>query len=306
LWRGHLRLLLGRHHLVAAGLAGGICLVWMTAAVWQTGWDSFSDTVAREALQRLSPGYHREVMEQMPAHHQPALPGWAEILLHPIIILGMNLPWSAVALIALRPSFIALWDERGRRLLQTLHCWVWPNLLFWSIIPEHAPRHSFPLFPGIAGLAAMVCIAWLRGGLGVGVPRRRPTRWTSYLGPGRVLFGLLVLWLIAKLVFVHAVIPYRNADRRPRAKGEQLAAVVPAGKVLYVFQLKDEGIMFYYGRPVRRLPSPAQLPSAEEPIYCILNEAEWDRWRGTGRARALQRLSDEQGDPIVLATWLPP
>ena len=81
---------------------------------------------------------------------------------------------------------------------------------------------------------------------------------------------------------------------------------MPAGQVLYVFQLKDEGIMFYYGRPVRRLPSPAQLPSAEEPLYCILNENEWDHWRGTGRAEAVQRLKDEQGDPIVLVTWLPP
>ena len=29
-----------------------------------------------------------------------------------------NLPWSAFALLALRPGFVRLWDERGRRLLQ--------------------------------------------------------------------------------------------------------------------------------------------------------------------------------------------
>src|SRR5438552_2290378 len=121
--------------------------------------------------------------------------------------------------------------HRDSLVMLALPCRVWPILVCWRLIPEHAPRHRFPLFRGIAGLAAMVGIAWLRGGLVVSVPGRRPTRWTSYLGPGRVLFGLLVLWLIAKLIFVHAVIPHRNADRRPRAKGEQLAAVVPAGQV---------------------------------------------------------------------------
>ena len=38
----------------------------------------------------------------------------------------------------------------------------------------------------------------------------------------------------------------------PKEKGEQLAAWVPDGNTLYLFQVKDEGIMFYYRRPVRR------------------------------------------------------
>ena len=53
---------------------------------------------------------------------------------------------------------------------------------------------------------------------------------------------LLVLWLGAKAAFVHAVTPARNADRLPRAKGQMLAALVPPGRTLYLFQLKDEGI----------------------------------------------------------------
>src|SRR5207237_10578180 len=155
-------------------------LAWIGAGVAWTSWDAFYSTVSREALMRL-----------LPSRHYRPYP-WHETLAHPFKVLGESLPWSVFALLTLRPGFARLWDERARRLLQALHCWVWPNLFFWTIIPEHAPRHSFPLFPGIAGLAAMVWIAWLRGGLGVGVPRRRPTRWTSYLGPGRILFGLLV------------------------------------------------------------------------------------------------------------------
>jgi len=144
-------LLVGRNHLLSAGLAAAICLGWIGVAVSQTGWDAFADTVSREALQRLSPEHHLEAQRAMAPGHEPSLYPWAEVLAHPFLVLAANLPWSAFALLTLWPGFARLWDERGRRLLQALHCWTWPNLLFWSIIPEHAPRHSFPLFPAIAG-----------------------------------------------------------------------------------------------------------------------------------------------------------
>jgi 4-amino-4-deoxy-L-arabinose transferase-like glycosyltransferase len=238
-WRGRLRLLLGRGHLLGAGLAAAVCLGWAALAVGLTGWDAFYDTVSREALQRLSPEHHLEALRELSPSHQPQVYPWVAVLLHPVRTLAANLPWSAVALVTLWPGFARLWDERGRRLLQALHCWAWPNLLFWSVIPEHAQRHSFPLFPAFAGLAALVWLAWLTGRLCWPAIRVRPAP---------VLVGLLVLWLVAKVVFVEGLVPARNHGRAPRAKGEQLAALVPAGRTLYVFRLKDEGIMFYYGR----------------------------------------------------------
>src|SRR5205823_14722485 len=40
LWRrGQLRLLLGRQHVVSAGLAAGLCLAWVVAAASLGGWD---------------------------------------------------------------------------------------------------------------------------------------------------------------------------------------------------------------------------------------------------------------------------
>src|SRR5260370_38362002 len=150
-WSGRLRLLLGRHHLACAGLAAGICLAWMIAAVAMTGWQEFYGTVSREALMRLSPSHH----------HRPY--PWGESLIHPLRLLAAGLPCSAFALLSLRPSFSAQWDHGGRRLLQALHCWTWSNMLFWTVIPEHATRHSFPLFPGLSGLSALVLVAWLRG-----------------------------------------------------------------------------------------------------------------------------------------------
>lgn len=289
-WRGRLRSLVGWPHLLGVAAAGGLVLAWVAAAVAQTGWHVFYDTVSREALQRLSPGYNAIARQVMAAHHRDTLPAWVETVLHPFVVFGAALPWSAAALVTLRPGFARVWDERGRFLLQALHCWAWPNLLFWSLVPEHAPRHSFPLFPGIAGLAALVWIAWLTGKLTWPVPRLRPLP---------ALLTVLALWLVIKLVFVHAIIPHRNRDRQPKVRGEQLAAAVPPGAVLYLFRMKDECTMFYYGRPVRRLPGPADLPPSDEPLYCILEAAEWRHWSGRP-AEALLHLQDEQGAAIVL------
>ena len=309
-WRGRLRLLFGRRHLVSAVVGAGVCFAWATAAVSQVGWDVFYDTVSREALQRLSPSQHQEVLRQLKPGHQPQLYPWGEVLVHPLKILATNLPWSAFALLALRPGFARRWDERGRRLLQALHCWTWPNLVFWSVIPEHALRHSFPLFPGFAGLAAMVWVAWLTGREPWPLQRFRWRflAWMRLQRPRPVLVGLLLLWLVAKLAFVNVWIPQRNPNRAPREKGEQLAALVPEGETLYLFRLKDEGIMFYYSRlhagttgpPVRRFASPDDLLSSGEPVYCILDKSEFDQWHLRRPAEVLLHLLDEQGAPIVL------
>jgi 4-amino-4-deoxy-L-arabinose transferase-like glycosyltransferase len=319
LWRRRqLRLLWSRYHLISAAVAAGICLAWIAAAVYRAGWHEFYGTVSREAFQRIWPPDHYEAQKMLAPHHDHSYYPWRQTLLHPLKLWAMNLPWSAFALVTLWPGFARQWGERGRRLLQALHCWVWPNLFFWSIIPEHASRHSAPLFPGIAGLAAMVWIALLSGKLQIigWALSSRPTCGvmgleTSTRPTGnRWRFGLMSIvacWLVVKLVFIHVVIPQRNPARAPKAKGEQLAALVPPGKTLYLFHLKDEGIMFYYSRqrspdapPVLRLHKPAELPSSDGPVYCILEKPEWDEWSEPRRAEALLHLEDEQKAPIVL------
>jgi 4-amino-4-deoxy-L-arabinose transferase-like glycosyltransferase len=310
-WRGRLRLLWGRNHVVAAALGASLCLGWAALAVRRVGWDAFFNTVSQEALQRLLP---REIPVAAPRHHHRPYP-WAETLAHPFVVFASTLPWSFFAVAALRPGFAGIWDERGRRLLQALHCWTWPSLVFWSVVPEHAPRHSFPLFPGLAGLAALAWIAWLTGRLRWPLPR---------VAPGRLFVGLLLAWLVVKVGFVHAWTPIRDGranalltacglppkpTRDPRGKAEQIAALVPADQPLYLFRLKDEGIMFCYGRchadgqperVARRLSGPEGLPCTAELVYCIVTDAEWAAWDERRPAEVLLRLADQQGDPIVL------
>ncbi len=134
----------------------------------------------------------------------------------------------------------------------------------------------------------MVWIAWRKGRLRWPLPRVKPAH---------VLVGFLAAWLVVKLVFVHAIVPRRDDGRSPRARAEQIAALVPEGETLYLCDLKDEGILFYYGRPARRVASWDDLSGAGQAHYCILTGPEC-------AARPfvpLLSLRDEQGDPIVLA-----
>jgi len=292
-WRRRLHLLLRKRHLVAASLAATLCLGWMAAVVQQLGWTPFWGTVSREALLRLAPGYERPYP-------------WLESLLHPFKLWGIMLPWSALALMALLPGFADLWDERGRRLLQALHCWLWPNILIWSLMSEHTPRHSMPCLPAIAGLAAMAWVAWHAGKLtGPAWYARLLSRWTKTrpnADPGSwpcsVIVAALLLWLVVKAVHVHAVVPQRTAERRTREKAALLASLVPAGNVLHILRIKDEGILFYYGRPVRRLASPKGAPRPAEGAYLLLTAAEWGAF--PHEARVVRFMTDAQGDPIVL------
>jgi 4-amino-4-deoxy-L-arabinose transferase-like glycosyltransferase len=258
LWqRGLLRLLWSRQHLFAAAAAASLVLSWIAAAVYSTGWQVFADTVLAEALPRLVPGYVTQ--------HHPHLPYWVEVLVHPFWLLATGLPWSVLALWTLRPGFARLWDERGRLLLVFFHCWVWPGMLFWTLMADHTPRHCSPIYPGLAGLAGMVFVAWFRKTLPLPWPR---------IAPARFLTGALAIWLAAKVVFVETFVPRRNAHRA-RDSGQVLASLIPAGACLYLVRVKDEGMMFYFGGRVMRLSSFAELPSSPEPMYCMLDNQEW-------------------------------
>jgi 4-amino-4-deoxy-L-arabinose transferase-like glycosyltransferase len=278
-WRGQLGRLASRAHLFALIVAGGLCFAWVAAAASQVGWHVLIDTVLREALQRLSP-----------QHHPRPYP-WGEVLSFPLVFLAGALPWSAFAAISLHPKFMCLWDERGRRLLQALQCWFWVNLLFWALAPGHRPRHCLPLQPPIAALAALVWLAWIDG--------RWPWRF-RWCRPRGALMGLLAFFLAIKLTSVQGSWGARNRDDHLRAAGAYLAARIPDGTPLNIFRLKDDGLLFYYGRPTRRLTGADPQTLVNDPAYCLLTAAEWSQRRNDGFLQEVAWLKDGQGDPVVL------
>jgi 4-amino-4-deoxy-L-arabinose transferase-like glycosyltransferase len=274
--QGRLKLLLSPAHLVGAGLVAALALGWLALAGHVAGWPLLVETLGREALLRLSPGHH------------PRPYPWDELITFPLSFLAANLPWSAFAVPAMVPSFARLWDERTRRLLLLCQLWLWVNLLFWTLAPGHRPRHLLPAQPALAILAALVWIAWLTGRL----------RWpVARIRPAGALVGLLATWLAVKLVFVATVLPVRQHHRSPRANGELLARTVPAGEVLYLRRLKDEGLMFYYGRPACRLHDGESAPAG---AWCLLTDAEWRTGQRAQAQTVRTALHDGQGAPVVL------
>jgi 4-amino-4-deoxy-L-arabinose transferase-like glycosyltransferase len=274
--RGRLRLLLGLPHLIGVGLVALVAAGWLVLAGQTAGWATLVDTLGREALLRLSPGHH------------PRPYPWDELVTFPLSLFLGCLPWSLVALVALHPVFRRVLDEKQRRLWSLCQCWLWANLLFWTLAPGHRPRHILPAQPAVAALAALVWFAWSTGRLRWPLPRLRPAA---------LLVGLLAGWLAVKLVFVAAVLPARQTKRHPSAGAKMLAALVPPGRTLYLFRLKDDGLLFYYGRPARRLYGLGGLPAE---AWCLLTEAEWQSWPVGVPAHAEGRLRDGQGAPLVL------
>lgn len=279
-WRGQLRLLLGWRHLLAAGVAAVILAAWVLAVVQQVGWDALANTIRGEVAYRFNP--------PPKAHGYP----WASVLSYPFVVLAAHLPLSLFALRTLRPSFFHRFDDRGKRLLQLLHCWAWPSLLFWSLVPNHNVRYALPMSPGLMGLGVVGLLGCSR----LDGPIASP-------GPGRgvgvrFLLGCLALWLIVKVVFVEVVVPHRTAGRDAEITAARLRELVPEGETLHVLRLKDEGVMFYYGRPVRKVHDPAAVP---RPAYVVLIAQEWDDRAAFGGVTLIQWMYDQQGDPLVLA-----
>jgi hypothetical protein len=93
------------------------------------------------------------------------------------------------------------------------------------------------------------------------------------------------------------LVPHRDWRRQTSHKAAVLAAFVPPERPLHLFTLRNEGLMFYCERSIARAESVADLPPR---ALCVLSEAEWSAWEAPRRLELLQRLRDEQGDPIYL------
>ncbi|QDU22257.1 ArnT family glycosyltransferase [Urbifossiella limnaea] len=299
-WRRQLQLLVGWPFLAATLVAVAVVAGWAALVTQQVGWDALADTVRKEAAYRFAP--------KSAAKGYP----WSEVLTYPLLVWAAHLPLSLFALRTLRRGFAARWDDRGRLLLAFLHCWAWPNLLFWALVPNHNVRYALPVSPALMGLGVMGLLDWwcARSASGrreravserVDDARQQPAH--AGRSPAVLLAAFLALWLAAKVVFVEVVVPRRTAGRDAEATAAALREYVPAGEPLYLLKLKDEGVLFYYGRPSRKLSSPAQLPQG---AHVALIEAEWREWEANRTGELVRWMYDQQGDPLILARVLPP
>lgn len=268
LWRGRVGLLFGRNHLLAAGAALALCGLWAAAVVAEVGRDALADTVRKEAAYRFAP---------KPSKGYP----WAELALYPLAVGAAHLPVAGFALVTFRRAFWEGLSARARLLAQVLHCWTWPNLLFWTLVPNHNVRYALPLSAGLMGLGALGLL-WLC--------RDRPRALRRAAG------AVLACWLVAKVAFVEVVVPARTAGRNAAGTAADLRARVPAGAPLFVFRLKDEGVTFYYARPVRKLTGPHELPPGAHAVLIRSERAA----PAFAHLVPLAELRDQQGDPIWL------
>jgi 4-amino-4-deoxy-L-arabinose transferase-like glycosyltransferase len=278
-WRGELRILFGWRHGLALATAAATCSLWVMAVTHEIGWAMLIETVHREAAYRFAP---RASSGGYP---------WSGAAGYPLLVLAAHLPLSLLALRTLRPGFAAQWDERGKLLLQLLHCWTWPNLLFWSLVPNHNVRYLLPMSPGLMGLGVMGLLGLLP----------RVTRFGPVLSlQGRskqAMVAFLVFWICAKIAFVELVVPRRTASHDPVPIAARLRELVPADHTLSLCRVKDEGVMFYYARPVIRLKSPLEVPAGG---YAILMQEEWAGCPEGAGFEVAATLRDQQGAPLIL------
>ena len=174
-------------------------------------------------------------------------------------------------------------------LVQLLHCWAWPNVLFWSLPAQHNVRYVLPVAPAVTLLGVIAAYHWTTRMAAAG---RRVT------SPRAGLIAVLIAWAAVKVVFVEVALPARTAGRDARPTGEQLARLVPPGEILYLCRLKDEGVLFYYGRPARRL-NRLEVPVGTA-AYVLMLDAEWDGRHFRGRPEYIAEFRDQQKAPIHL------
>lgn len=278
LWsRGRLRVLWSGPHLVGCGLACLLCAAWVGAVVQAVGWDVLRDTVGREAAQRFAPKGNGKPYP------------WLESLTFPFVLLAANAPWSLLVLARLRKPVGH--TPAVHSLVQLLHCWLWPNILFWSLPAQHNVRYVLPIVPAFVMLGTLHLQQWYNGLTSMHARR------------GKQAFALaFVAWMAVKVGYVEWVVPTRTAHRHAEATGKELARLVPDDQPLYVKLLKDEGIMFYYGRPARRLNRDIPV----EPFYVLLIAREYEQRATLGTTELVAECRDQQQAPIYLVRVVRP
>ncbi len=265
--QGRWKMLFGWRHLTAGLFCAGLAAGWAVLAANEVGWEKLRDHIGTEAAQRFAPA---QVNKRYP---------WEETLLFPLVVLAANGLATVAAFLTLRRRFRDTLSPMERSVCLLGHCWIWPNLLFWTLPAQHSIRYIFPMIPGFGLLAGLWWVKWFETRPAV------PWRRALFIAP-------LVGWLAVKVVFTEVVHPERVAKRDARGIGARIAELVPPGETLTISKMKDEGVMFYYDRPITQ----DRWPDAGPPLkfrWAFLMEDEWKLVEGRPGVRLVAELREQ-------------
>ncbi|MFT3878518.1 MAG: glycosyltransferase family 39 protein [Gemmatales bacterium] len=190
--------------------------------------------------------------------------------------------------------------QQSRRYLgDSLWCWAILGTLMMTIFPDHNIRQSFSLIPAWTLLGALAAMRLIREhGSGSRQTSDPPLVGTLRESRYRLMLGFFLIWCVVKVVYVEIIIPARFAKRPSLAEQAKIMQeFVPTEATLYLSKVKDECLMFNYGRAVRRISAWDQLPT-QGVNWCVLTEAE--RAVFSLPVEHEQRLLDAQGEMLVL------
>lgn len=258
-------------HLLAVFVASSIVGLWAYLAMEQIGWQTLQETIGNEAAQRFAPSRRGKPYP------------WLESLTFPFIFLAANGLATVGTLATLTRSFRHQASTGVWSFVVLAQCWIWPNLLFWSLPAQHNVRYLLPVAPALTLLGGLFWVCWA-------LRQSQTMRNTMLVLP-------LIAWCGVKIAFVEIIQPQRVADRNARETGTRLAKIIPNGEHLTIDKLKDEGILFYYGNTVVQKPW-TQHPQPQ--TWALLMETEWKQVESTGMARLVEMLQDQQGANIYL------
>ena len=278
-WHRQLWRLFHWHHLLAALIGAILVWCWLSVVVYELGWSNVINMLWKEGAPRVLHG-------QSASQHL-----LLETLIHPFKVLGIALPWSALALIGLWRKHQEPTDSTkeptglSRRFFeQSLWCWAVCGTLMMTLFPDHNIRQSFSLVPAWTLLGILTLVR-----LGQTLPQRIQARW---------LMGTMLVWFLIKVIYVEAIIPARFAHRPDLASQANIMhQFVPASATLYLSRVKDECLMFNYGRAVQRITSWDHLPTSGD-YWCVLTESEYAMF--PLKIEQEQAILDAQGEKLVL------
>lgn len=275
------------HHLLAALLGVAVVFSWLGLVINELGWSQVTAMLWKEGAPRVLHGQN--------ASRTLVL----ETLAHPFLVLGICLPWSIFLVHAWRKKLfrrVANMPVTMQVMIErSLWCWALAGTLMMTFFPDHNIRQSFSLVPAwtLLGVLAL-CRLYHDAAL----PRWLQQKPLSYL------MLAIVIWSVIKIVHVEVLIPARYA-KRPSLDEQafKLQQAIPSSATLYISRLKDECLMFHYGREVTRLREWNSLTPTG--CYCLLTATERTNWPLTSRIQTETPLLNAQGEPIILVQLTP-